>query len=169
MKRQRWLQPSSLPLIAGNPRKGVSEGNLFIWPTGWLELVVWTGRTLRAGKWGPIPANPAKLPPILERLRIDPKFGLYKVCIFMAASKGRLEQSTPSMQLVNGRGKGGHRIFPPVENCRPDTSHHDRFAVRVLGVAPGWRRYRGFSVHSNNTFFVFLPTGFHNSRRRFCH
>ena len=42
--------------------------------TDYLELVDWTGRVLRTDKRGAIPND---LPPLLERLTIEPKHWLY--------------------------------------------------------------------------------------------
>ena len=54
-------------------------------PTDYLELVDWTGRILREDKHGAIPSH---LPPILERLQIDPKHWIYMAEHFESKFKG---------------------------------------------------------------------------------
>src|SRR5690606_14036439 len=58
--------------FAGNPKQDMPEGLPFKL-TDYLELVDWTGRILRDDKRGAISEN---LPPILERLEIEPKIWL---------------------------------------------------------------------------------------------
>lgn len=66
-------QPSHLLPFAGNPREEMPKGLPFRLED-YLELVDWTGRILRDDKRGAIPAH---LPPILERLHIDPRYWLH--------------------------------------------------------------------------------------------
>ncbi|MGL6159458.1 transposase [Microbulbifer sp.] len=66
-------QPAMLFPFAGNPREPMPEGIPFPLQS-YLELVDWSGRMLRDGKRGVIDG---KLPPILERLQIDPQHWLY--------------------------------------------------------------------------------------------
>ncbi len=66
-------QPRSLFPFAGNPREAIPEG-IPLPLDGYLELVDWSGRILREGKRGAIDE---KLPPIFDRLQIDPKHWLY--------------------------------------------------------------------------------------------
>ncbi|MFC6977901.1 transposase [Microbulbifer taiwanensis] len=66
-------QPEQLFPFAGNPRKPMSAGLPFR-PQDYLELVAWSGRILREGKRGAIDEQ---LPPILDRLQIDPQHWLY--------------------------------------------------------------------------------------------
>ena len=51
----------------------------------YLGLVDWTGRVMREDKRGGIPEN---LPPILERLNIDPQHWLYLTQHFESPFKG---------------------------------------------------------------------------------
>ncbi|MBB3060488.1 hypothetical protein [Microbulbifer rhizosphaerae] len=66
-------QPRNLFPFAGNPRESMPEG-IPLSLDGYLELVDWSGRILREGKRGAIDE---KLPPILDRLQIDPQHWLY--------------------------------------------------------------------------------------------
>lgn len=66
-------QPLSLFPFVGNPRESMPKGIPFPLQ-GYLELVDWSGRILRSDKRGAIPGQ---LPPILERLQIDPRHWLY--------------------------------------------------------------------------------------------
>ena len=67
------FQPEQLFPFAGNPRNPMPQGIPFRL-SDYLELVDWSGRCLREGKRGVIED---KLPPILERLQIDPRHWLY--------------------------------------------------------------------------------------------
>lgn len=51
----------------------------------YLELVDWSGRIIREGKRGAIASN---LPPILDRLDIEPKHWLFLVTRFESQFKG---------------------------------------------------------------------------------
>ncbi|WP_353851259.1 transposase [Microbulbifer sp.] len=66
-------QPEPLFPFAGNPRDPMPVGLPFRLQD-YLELVDWSGRCLREGKRGTIDGN---LPPILDRLQIDPRHWLY--------------------------------------------------------------------------------------------
>ncbi|WP_308365249.1 MULTISPECIES: transposase [unclassified Microbulbifer] len=66
-------QPRNLFPFAGNPRESMPEG-IPLPLDGYLELVDWSGRILREGKRGAIDE---RLPPILDRLQIDPQHWLY--------------------------------------------------------------------------------------------
>jgi hypothetical protein len=77
-------QPKELLPFAGNPREGMPSGLPFRLD-GYLELVDWTRRVLREDKRGSIPETH---PPILERLRIDPKHWLYMTQGFESRFKG---------------------------------------------------------------------------------
>jgi REP element-mobilizing transposase RayT len=71
--REGGHQPEQLFPFAGNPRSPMPEGMPFRL-SDYLELVDWSGRCLREDKRGAIDG---KLPPILERLQIDPRHWLY--------------------------------------------------------------------------------------------
>jgi len=62
-------QATELMPFAGNPRKDMPDGIPFKLDD-YLQLVDWTGRFIREDKRGAIPDN---LPPILDRLNIEPK------------------------------------------------------------------------------------------------
>jgi len=66
-------QPKDLFPFVGNPREFMPEG-IPLSLDSYLELVEWSGRILREGKRGAIDE---KLPPILDRLQIDPHHWLY--------------------------------------------------------------------------------------------
>ena len=66
-------QPQALFPFIGNPRKNMPEGLPFPLQD-YLELVDWSGRCLRENKRGVIDDQ---LPPILERLQIDPQHWQY--------------------------------------------------------------------------------------------
>jgi hypothetical protein len=78
----------------------------------YLELVDWTGRILRDDKRGAIPNE---LPPILERVQIDPKYWLYMARHFESRFKGlvgtayRLKAACQSL---------GYRRTPNLAVCR---------------------------------------------------
>jgi REP element-mobilizing transposase RayT len=66
-------QTKGLMPFSGNPREDSPKGLSFRL-TDYIELVDWTGRSIRADKRGHISRA---LPPALERLQIDPKHWLY--------------------------------------------------------------------------------------------
>ncbi|WP_308366061.1 MULTISPECIES: transposase [unclassified Microbulbifer] len=66
-------QPQALFPFVGNPREPMPAGLPFRLQD-YLELVDWTGRCLREDKRGAISEQ---LPPILDRLQIDPRHWLY--------------------------------------------------------------------------------------------
>lgn len=77
-------QPSHLMPFAGNPRQDIPKGLPFRL-TDYLDLVDWTGRIIREDKRGAISEN---LPPIMDRLDIDPKHWLYMTRNFESGFKG---------------------------------------------------------------------------------
>ncbi|WP_148864034.1 transposase [Marinobacter fonticola] len=85
--RQYLNDTDNLPGLfpfAGYPRQDMPVGLPFRLED-YLELVDWTGRQLRAGKKGHIPEN---VPPILDRLAIEPKHWLYMSRSFESQFKG---------------------------------------------------------------------------------
>ena len=78
------LQPLSLMPFVGNPRETMPKGLPFGF-ADYLELVDWTGRVLRVDRRGAIPI---KLPPVLERLQIEPRYWLYMAQHFESRFKG---------------------------------------------------------------------------------
>lgn len=77
-------QDKALLAFVGNPRKDMPKGLPFAL-SDYLELVDWTGRIIRKDKRGAIPSQ---LPPILERLSIEPKHWLYLSQHFESRCKG---------------------------------------------------------------------------------
>ena len=81
-------QVKGLLPFAANFRRNMPTGLPFQL-TDYLELVDWTGRSIRENKRGVIPGH---LPPILQRLQIDPKHWLYLSQNFESRFKFWLEQ-----------------------------------------------------------------------------
>ena len=104
-------QPASLMAFVGNPREPMPEGLPFNLED-YLELVDWTGRILRDDKRGAIPAN---LPPILDRLAIEPKSFLYMSRHFESQFKG-LVGSYYSMKKAFTIF--GYRRSPGLRHCK---------------------------------------------------
>jgi REP element-mobilizing transposase RayT len=80
----RAEQPGHLLAFVGNPRQDMPKGLPFPL-SAYLELVDWTGRVIIEGKTGAISGE---LPPILERLEIDPKYWVYMAQSFESRFKG---------------------------------------------------------------------------------
>ena len=77
-------QPSQLLPFVGNSRADMPKGLPFRL-ADYLELIDWTGRAVLEDKRGFIPNN---LPPMLERLQIDPKHWIYMAQQFESKFKG---------------------------------------------------------------------------------
>ena len=77
-------QPAFLLPFAGNPRNDMPKGLPFRLED-YLQLVDWTGRIMREDKRGAIDSS---IPPILERLNIEPKHWLYLSNNFESRLKG---------------------------------------------------------------------------------
>ncbi|WP_459873547.1 transposase [Endothiovibrio diazotrophicus] len=77
-------QPGRLLPFVGNLREEMPKGVPFHL-ADYLQVVDWTGRAIVDGKRGSIPTD---LPPILERLRIEPKHWLYLARNFESPFKG---------------------------------------------------------------------------------
>ena len=93
-------QPDTLMPFAGYPRENMPHGLPFRL-TDYLELVDWTGRILREDKRGAI--NHA-LPPILDRLQIDPKHWLYLSKHFESKFKGLVGSAFKLKQVCQQLG-----------------------------------------------------------------
>jgi hypothetical protein len=78
----------------------------------YLELVDWTGRILRDDKRGAIPAH---LPPILERLNIDPRYWLHMTRNFESRFKGLVGAA---YKLKAACKSLGYRRTPNLAACR---------------------------------------------------
>ncbi len=104
-------QPARLLPFAGNPRRDMPKGLPFR-VTDYLDLVDWTGRQLRADKRGAIDG---RLPPILERLQIDPKHWLYMTRQFESHFKGLVGTA---IRLKAVCQELGYRRTPNAAACR---------------------------------------------------
>lgn len=107
-------QPSELMPFAGNPRTNMPKGLPFRL-SDCLERVDWTGRQLREGKRGAINET---LPPILQRLQIDPKH-----C---------LPPERTVRKSLQGAGRGGPSA--PNHLCSPRLPAHTE-SGRLPGTA----------------------------------
>ena len=86
--------------FAGYPRQDSLKG-LPIRLTDYLELVDWTGRIFREDKHGAIEAT---LPPILERLQIEPKHWLFLTQHFESRFKGLVGTAYQLKQVCEALG-----------------------------------------------------------------
>jgi REP element-mobilizing transposase RayT len=105
------LQPPHLMPFTGDPREDMPKGLPFRL-SDYLELVDWTGRILREDKRGAIPAT---LPPILERLCIDPRHWVYMTRHFESRFKGLVGAV---YQLKAACETLGYRRTPNLAVCR---------------------------------------------------
>ena len=103
-------QPKSLMPFAGYPRKDMPRGLPFRL-TDYLDLVDWTGRILRTDKRGAIPDN---LPPIMERLNIDPQNWLYLTRHFESPFKGLVGSAYKLKQACQTLG---YQRTPGLRSC----------------------------------------------------
>jgi REP element-mobilizing transposase RayT len=104
-------QPAHLLPFAGDPRQAMPKGLPFRLED-YLELVDWSGRILREDKRGAIPAT---LPPILERLNIDPRHWVYMTRHFESRFKGLVGAV---YQLRAACETLGYRRTPNLAVCR---------------------------------------------------
>jgi hypothetical protein len=104
-------QPARLLPFAGNPREEMPKGLPFR-ATDYLALVDWTGRQMREGKRGAIDGN---LPPILDRLQIDPRHWLYMTEKFESRFKGLVGTA---MRLKAVCQDLGYQRTPNITACR---------------------------------------------------
>ncbi|WP_018233331.1 hypothetical protein [Thioalkalivibrio thiocyanodenitrificans] len=104
-------QPAHLLPFVGNPRQAMPKGLPFRLED-YLELVDWTGRILREDKCGAIPAS---LPPILERLDIDPRHWVYMTRHFESRFKGLVGAA---YRLRAACQALGYRRTPNLAVCR---------------------------------------------------
>ncbi|MCU7847018.1 MAG: transposase [Candidatus Thiodiazotropha sp. (ex Lucinoma kastoroae)] len=109
--RQQPAQPSHLLPFVGNPRDEMPKGLPFRL-SDYLELIDWSGRAILANKRGFIPDN---LPPMLERLQIDPKHWLYMTQHFESRFKG-LVGTVHSLKAACQ--KLGYRRTPNLTVCQ---------------------------------------------------
>jgi len=104
-------QTKGLMPFAGYPRQDSPKGLPFRL-TDYLELVDWTGRILRDDKRGAIDAN---LPPILERLQIEPKHWLFLTQHFESRFKGLVGTAYQLKQVCE---KLGYERTPGLKSCQ---------------------------------------------------
>ncbi len=104
-------QPAALMPFVGNPREAMPKGLPFRF-SDYLELVDWTGRALLEDKRGSIQGS---LPPILERLQIDPRYWLYMAQHFESRFKGLVGAA---YKLKAACESLGYRRTPNLAACR---------------------------------------------------
>ncbi len=103
-----------MPFV-GNPRQNMSKGLPFRL-TDYLELVDWTGRIIREDKRGAIPDE---IPPVLQRLNIEPKHWLYVTLHYESSFKGlvgsayKLKQVCQKLDYKRTPGLRGCELFFP--------------------------------------------------------
>jgi hypothetical protein len=78
----------------------------------YLNLVDWTGRIIREDKRGAIPEE---LPPILERLQMDPQYWILMAQHFESRFKGLVGAA---YRLKTACQKLGYRRTPNLSVCR---------------------------------------------------
>lgn len=108
---QDELQPAELMPFVGNPRQDIPKGLPFRL-ADYLELVDWTGRAIRDDKRGAIRSE---LPPILERLQIEPKYWLYMARHFESRFRGLVGAVHRLRTVCKGLG---YRRVPNLAACR---------------------------------------------------
>jgi hypothetical protein len=104
-------QPSHLLPFVGNPRNDMTKGLPFRL-TDYLELLDWTGHVIHEDKRGHITKD---LPPILERLQIDPKHWLFMTNHFENQFKGLVGAVYSLKQACQNLG---YIRSPGVSACR---------------------------------------------------
>jgi hypothetical protein len=104
-------QPAHLLSFVGNPRSEMPKGLPFKL-TDYLELVDWTGRILREDKQGYIAQE---IPPILERLQIDPQHWGYLTKSFESRFKGLVGTAFALKQACQNLG---YRRSPGMSACQ---------------------------------------------------
>lgn len=105
------LQPATLLPFVGNPREDMPKGLPFRFAE-YLELVDWTGRVIREDKRGAISDQ---LPPVLEWLRIDPRYWVYITRHFESRFKGLVGTAYALKAACESLG---HRRTPNLSACR---------------------------------------------------
>jgi REP element-mobilizing transposase RayT len=104
-------QTDKLFPFVGNPRQEMPKGLPFRF-TDYLELVDWSGRIIREDKRGTIAEE---LPPILERLQIDPRHWLYMAQHFESRFKGLVGTAYTLRAACESLG---YRRTPNLAACR---------------------------------------------------
>lgn len=98
-----------MPFV-GNPRKDMPKGLPFRF-SDYLELVDWSGRILRDDKRGAIPEQ---LPPIMNRLKMDPKHWLYLTQHYESLFKGFVGSVYKLKQACQALG---YKRTPGIQGC----------------------------------------------------
>ena len=104
-------QPPQLFPFVGNPRADMPKGLPFRL-ADYLELIDWTGRAVLENKRGFIPNS---LPPMLERLQIDPKHWIYMAQQFESKFRGVVGAAH---ELKAACQRLGYRRTPNLTTCR---------------------------------------------------
>lgn len=94
------VTPTHLLPFVGNPRQAMPKGLPFPLKD-YLELVDWTGRVIREDKRGAISET---IPPILERLNIEPKQWCYLTQHFESRFKGLVGTAFKLKQVCESLG-----------------------------------------------------------------
>jgi REP element-mobilizing transposase RayT len=108
-------QVKALMPFVGDPRKDMPKGLPFKL-TDYLELVDWTGRIIREDKRGSIPEG---IPPVLQRLNIEPQHWLYLSKNYESPFKGlvgsvyKLKQACELLGYQRMPGLGSCALFFP--------------------------------------------------------
>ena len=105
------IQPECLMKFVGNPRDPMPEGLPFKLDD-YIELVDWSGRIIREDKRGFIPNN---LPPILERLKMEPKYFLFSSQHFESKFKGIVGTYFAMKNLC---AHFGYQRIPTIKRCK---------------------------------------------------
>ena len=111
-------QPGTLIPFAGNPREPMPKGLPFHL-SDYLELVDWSGRSIRENKKGAIPEN---LPEILNRLNMDASNWLYLTGTSKARSSTWSAQPTTSAAPVKRWANAGYTASASASICFPAAS-----------------------------------------------
>ncbi|MDH5392011.1 MAG: transposase [Gammaproteobacteria bacterium] len=104
-------QSKALMAFAGNPRKNMPQGLPFRL-TDYIDLVDWTGRIMRDDKRGHIKHS---LPPILERLNIEPKHWHYMTRHFESQFKTLVGSAYKLKQTCR---QLGYSRTPGIKTCQ---------------------------------------------------
>ena len=104
-------QPTKLAKFVGNPTESTPSGLPFHFKD-YMDLVDWTGRIVRTDKRGAIDAN---LPPILERLAIEPEYWVVLTTQFESRFKSLVGCA---YQLKRAARALGFKRTPGLTNCK---------------------------------------------------
>ena len=104
-------QPTKLAKFVGNPTESTPSALPFHFKD-YMDLVDWTGRIVRTDKRGAIDAN---LPPILERLAIEPEYWIVLTTRFESRFKSLVGCAH---QLKRAARALGFKRTPGLTNCK---------------------------------------------------